>query len=288
MNLELNEEYGAGFEGTPSLLYKYIKDTPGQRIQHFKKQMKQKTYQKESEFEIDEAMEPQNTSYGYYGTVDVEKYKLIAYKEMADTVLKIVRAKKIFANFPNITSKSDEESAVVKYLDSKHGRNVAEGNDSPAYIEKDFTKLVQSQDVVSGLNSNMSGAYSYMGGAYSNINGFDYTPIDLGTSIFNTTPATTTTTPVETSTTTSGSNKISAFEKYLLLGQGLFSDYTKMKENEAKIALANASVELETIKSQNGTGGTKDDEFNATPIYVVLGLVGIGLLGFLTYKMVKK
>jgi len=309
MNLELNEEYGAGFEGTPSLLYKYIKDTPGQSIQQFNTEMKQKTYQefeaqhkkmypshttdqikaaykKYSEYfemeeaygeswvvynkdtkakipksfknrkaaydyaaknggvvysaeyyfdnqddinsgklvkeesldeavqkidveelldaaakmrkempalrkgqsimitlhnmnpklysmavdkadaftvdakipdlinfldpkyyaesaNLDEAMEPQNTSYGYYGTVDVEKYKLIAYKKMADTVLKIVRAKKIFANFPNITSKSDEESAVVKYLDSKHGRNVAEGNDSPVYIEKDFTKFLK-------------------------------------------------------------------------------------------------------------------------------------------------
>jgi hypothetical protein len=37
MNLELDEEYGAGFEGTKSLLYKYIKDTPGQSIQQYMK-----------------------------------------------------------------------------------------------------------------------------------------------------------------------------------------------------------------------------------------------------------
>lgn len=37
MNLELDEEYGAGFEGTNALLYKYIKDTPGQTIQHYMK-----------------------------------------------------------------------------------------------------------------------------------------------------------------------------------------------------------------------------------------------------------
>jgi hypothetical protein len=96
MNLDLDEEYGAGFEGTPSLLYKYIQDTPGQSIKNFKKQMdttpdkkeveeaayadyskfaaqhkkmypshseeqikaawtKYMSYQKESEFEIDEA-----------------------------------------------------------------------------------------------------------------------------------------------------------------------------------------------------------------------------------------
>jgi ribosomal protein L21E len=91
---------------------------------------------------LDEAMDPQNTSYGYYGTVDVEKYKLIAYKKMADKVLKIARAKKIFANYPN-TSNSDQESAVVKYLDSKHGRHIADGNDSPAYIEKDFTRFLK-------------------------------------------------------------------------------------------------------------------------------------------------
>lgn len=32
MNSELGEEYGAGFEGTNGLLYKYLKDTPGQKI----------------------------------------------------------------------------------------------------------------------------------------------------------------------------------------------------------------------------------------------------------------
>ena len=37
MNLELDEEYGAGFEGTKALLYKYIKDTPGQSIQQYMK-----------------------------------------------------------------------------------------------------------------------------------------------------------------------------------------------------------------------------------------------------------
>jgi hypothetical protein len=155
-------------------------------------------------------------------------------------------------------------------------------------FEKDFTKLVQSQDVVSGLTSNMSGAYSYMGGAYSNVNGFEYTPIDLGTSIFKTTPATTTSTPA-TTTSTSTADKISGFEKYLLLGQGLFSDYTKMKENEAKVKLANASVELEKIQSESGNGsaGSKGS-FSSTTLYVVLGLAGLGMLGFLTYKMVKK
>jgi hypothetical protein len=162
-------------------------------------------------------------------------------------------------------------------------------------FEKDFTKLVQSEDVVSGLTSNMSGmysnmgGYSYMGGAYSNVNGFTYdssfNPTDpLFKSLSSQVPATTTTKPA-----TSSSDKISGFEKYLLLGQGLFSDYTKMKENEAKVKLADASVELEKLQSQSGIGGAnKDGSFNATPIYVVLGLVGLGLLGFLTYKMVKK
>jgi hypothetical protein len=164
-------------------------------------------------------------------------------------------------------------------------------------FEKDFTKLVQSEDVVSGLTSNMSGlysnmgGYSYMGGAYSNVNGFTYDssfdPTDpLFKSLSSQVP---TTTPKQTSTTTSSSDKISGFEKYLLLGQGLFSDYTKMKENEAKVKLADASIELEKLQSQSGNSGANNGAgFNATPIYVVLGLVGIGLLGFLTYKMVKK
>ena len=278
MNLEADnilEDYGAGFEGTNALRDKYIKDTPGQSIQHFKTTMKDSTEKLEAEIEegkfsmrqlyavvdstdntvvgtasseeaaqriissahlppissknkdklkvvktkkvaevgypldeaygeswvvynkdtkakikpfktrkgaydyaakeggdvysaeyyfdhqdeinsgkivkeesLDEAMDPQNTSYGYYGTVDVEKYKLIAYKEMADKVLKIARDKKIFVNFPNITSNADQESAVVKYLDSRHGRRIADGNDSPIYIEKDFTKFLK--DVAAG------------------------------------------------------------------------------------------------------------------------------------------
>ena len=154
---------------------------------------------------------------------------------------------------------------------------------------KDFTKLVQSKDVVDGITSNMSGSYSYMGGAYSNYNGFEYDKsFDPTDPLFKSLPSKLSSTPAKTSTTTSSSDKISGFEKYLLLGQGLFSDYTKMKENEAKVKLANASVEMEKLKSENGTGGTKDNEFNATPIYVVLGLIGLGLLGFLTYKMTKK
>lgn len=162
---------------------------------------------------------------------------------------------------------------------------------------KDFTKLVQAKDVVDGITSNMSGmysnmgGYSYMGGSYANAYGFEYDksfdPTDpLFKSLSSKVPASTTSTPT---TTTSGTDKISGFEKYLLLGQGLFSDYTKMKENEAKVKLANASVELEKIQSQSGVGGSANNSsFSPTTLYVVLGLVGVSLLGFLTYKMVKK
>jgi hypothetical protein len=45
-----NEEYGAGFEGTDELRDKYIKDTPGQRIQQFKTEMNQQTYKTYQEF----------------------------------------------------------------------------------------------------------------------------------------------------------------------------------------------------------------------------------------------
>lgn len=44
------EEYGAGFEGTDALRKKYIKDTPGQRIQQFKTTMNQQTYKTYQEF----------------------------------------------------------------------------------------------------------------------------------------------------------------------------------------------------------------------------------------------
>jgi len=158
-------------------------------------------------------------------------------------------------------------------------------------FEKDFTKLVQSQDVVSGLSANMSGMYSNMGGAYANAYGFEYdesfNPTDpLFKNLYSQVPANSTSTLTSTA---SNPNKISVVEKYLLLGQGIFSDFTKMKENEAKVQLANASVELEKLQSQSGNGGSNTSGgFSATPIYVVLGLVGLGLLGFLTYKMVKK
>jgi len=154
---------------------------------------------------------------------------------------------------------------------------------------KDFTKLIQSKELVNGLTSNMSGAYSYMGGAYSNANGFVYDPIEFDSSIFQTTTATTTTTQEPKPASTSTAGAISGFEKYLLLGQGLFSDYTKMKENEAKVKLANASVELEKIQTQGGNGSAGNgSSFSSTTLYVVLGLVGLGMLGFLTYKLAKK
>lgn len=150
-------------------------------------------------------------------------------------------------------------------------------------FKDDFTKLVQNKEVVSGLTSNMSGAYA-------NINGFEYTPIDLGTSIFKTNTATTPTQSTSSSTassTSAGAEKtISAFEKYLLLGQGLFSDYAKMKENEAKVKLANASVELAKAESQSG--GNNKSSATSTTVYVLLGLVGLGMLGYLTYKLSKK
>lgn len=150
-------------------------------------------------------------------------------------------------------------------------------------FEKDFTKLVQSQDVVSGLSSNMSGMYSNMSG-YNNAQGFVYEPMDFGTTVFKSTPAKTSISQSTNSATPSSSDKISGFEKYLLLGQGLFSDYSKMKENEAKVKLANASVELEKLNKL--PSAEKKSNFNT--LYIVLGLVGVGLLGFITYKMVKK
>lgn len=150
-------------------------------------------------------------------------------------------------------------------------------------FEKDFTKLVQSQDVVSGLSSNMSGMYSNMSGYY-NAQGFVYdqsfNPTDpLFKGLSSQFPTTTNSTPA-----TSSADKISGFEKYLLLGQGLFSDFTKMKENEAKVQLANASVELEKLNKLPTTEAKK----SSNVLYIVLGLVGVGLLGFLTYRMVKK
>ena len=46
----MNEEYGAGFEGTTALRDKYIKDTPGQRIQQFKTTMKDSKEKLENSF----------------------------------------------------------------------------------------------------------------------------------------------------------------------------------------------------------------------------------------------
>lgn len=149
-------------------------------------------------------------------------------------------------------------------------------------FEKDFTKLVQSEDVVSALTSNMSGMYSNMSG-YNNAQGFVYNPIVFDDSVFGTSTKTPTT-PSKTSATPSSSDKISGFEKYLLLGQGLFSDFTKMKENEAKVKLANASVELEKLNKLQSAETKK----SSNALFIVLGLVGVGLLGFITYKMVKK
>lgn len=167
--------------------------------------------------------------------------------------------------------------------DIKIGLAVTEMLKKSKSFKNDFIKLIQREDVVNGITSNMSGNYS-------NASGFIYDPIDFDDSIFKTTPSIspiTNSSSISTASSITKTSPKSSIEKFLLLGQGLFSDYTSMREAEAKAKLAQSAVDLEKAQASSGAN-KKDSSSSSTKLYVFLGLIGLGMLGFLTYKLSKK
>ena len=140
---------------------------------------------------------------------------------------------------------------------------------------KEFSALLLSQDVVTGMSSNMSGSYAYAGGQVDPA--FDF-------SIFNTggTPTNTTTnTPPKTT-----SSAPSWLNKGLSLLETGFQGYLQLDDNKTKRELADASVKI------SDDNATKDEtppppKGLSTGAVVGISLLGVTVVALVIYLIIK-
>jgi hypothetical protein len=137
---------------------------------------------------------------------------------------------------------------------------------------KEFSSLLLSQDVVTGMTSNMSGSYAYAGGQVDPA--FDF-------SIFNTggTPTNTTTnTPSKTT-----SSAPSWLNKGLSLLETGFQGYLQLDDNKTKRELADASVKISEEKEEV----PPPPKGLSTGAVVGISLLGVTVVGLVIYLIVK-
>lgn len=148
----------------------------------------------------------------------------------------------------------------------------------------DFMKLLATQEVATGFASSFDGYFNY--------DGFD-TKDPLGyKSQFSTTDFLNP--PKSGTTKTTDTTKKSNFD-FGKLFEGLqfgINSYLQVDKNKTDRALANASVQTSQnqllISQGSGTGAGIPPKGSNTVLYVVLGLVGVGLLGTVVYFATKK
>jgi len=110
MNLELDEEYGAGFEGTKELLYKYLKDTPGQKIVK---------YMDKTNKELEESITADNVE--KITGAQIEKYIDAQNFKALDQISKFLSADEY-----ELWSKNGFEGRTFELLMKKRAKNVKE------------------------------------------------------------------------------------------------------------------------------------------------------------------
>ena len=110
MNLELDEEYGAGFEGTKELLYKYLKDTPGQKIVK---------YMDKTNKELEESITADNVE--KITAAQIEKYIDSQNFKALDQISKFLSADEY-----ELWSKNGFEGRTFQLLMKKRAKNVKE------------------------------------------------------------------------------------------------------------------------------------------------------------------
>jgi hypothetical protein len=147
---------------------------------------------------------------------------------------------------------------------------------------KDFSALLLSQDVVSGMASNMSGSYSNAGGVVD-------PPFDF--SIFTGGATPTTTTETNTSNTSTPPKTTSSSTSWLNQGLGLlqtgYQGYLQLDDNKTKRVLADASVQIssdEVKKKEDTPPPTK----LSTGAIVGISLLGVTVVGLIVYLIAKK
>jgi len=147
-------------------------------------------------------------------------------------------------------------------------------------FKNDFSKLLLNQDVIDSMSNNMSGSYA------NAIGDFDFSQYKIDESpIFATTTASTSTSNTATpSTPASNSNFLN---KGLSVLQTAFQGYLQLDENKTKRALADASVQI-TDSSQSNDNVMPPSSGMSTGAIVGLSLLGISIIGAITYFIIKK
>ena len=122
MNLELDEEYGAGFEGTKALLYKYLKDTPGQKIVK---------YMDKTNKELEESITAENVE--KITGAQIEKYIDAQNFKALEHITKFLSA-----NEYELWSKNGFEGRTFELLMKKRVKNVKESTE----LEEDMVDML--------------------------------------------------------------------------------------------------------------------------------------------------
>ena len=148
---------------------------------------------------------------------------------------------------------------------------------------RDFSALLLSQDVVSGMSSNMSGSYSNAGGVVDPA--FDF-------SIFNTGGTTATTTGTTTSNTSTPPKTTSSAPSWLNQGLAMlqtgFQGYLQLDDNKTKRALADASVQISTDEVTKETITPPPTTGLSTGAIVGISILGVTVVGLVIYLITKK
>ena len=122
MNLKLDEEYGAGFEGTKALLYKYLKDTPGQKIVK---------YMDKTNKELEESITAENVE--KITGAQIEKYIDAQNFKALDQISKFLSADEY-----ELWSKNGFEGRTFELLMKKRAKNVKESTE----LEEDMVDML--------------------------------------------------------------------------------------------------------------------------------------------------
>jgi hypothetical protein len=150
-------------------------------------------------------------------------------------------------------------------------------------FKKEFSELLVSQDVVYGMSANMSGDYF-------NVDGFTAPKVNFNDTLFPQYGTTTTTN--ETSTPTKDTKPKSSSTGWLNQGLGLlqsgFQGYLQLDENKTKRALADASVVISQTGGGTSANNTPPPTGWSTGAIVGVSLLGITVIGLVTYLLTKK
>jgi len=143
------------------------------------------------------------------------------------------------------------------------------------YLE--FTKLLISEDTISGMSANMSGSYANAVGG-----GVMFDP-----SVFQGGTPTTTTTPKTTTPPKSTSGNVSWLNQGLELLQTGFQGYLQLDDNKTKRELADASVKISADEV------TKKEDLPPTPkglgtgAIIGISILGVAVVGLVVYLVTK-